>query len=105
MLLESNNIDSRVIGLKLLARHPLPTDDEIVAAILTALRRQDGYESTGGIHELTMFLDHRYPDGALPPQHLIQPLSAALQPLYSDDTYPGLAQFAADQLRRVSNYE
>jgi hypothetical protein len=104
LLLASRNKDSRIIGLKLLARSSEAREEEVVGAILRALNRCDEHESTGGICETMMFLDRRYPGGGLPAPEVVASLVAALEPLArSVSGDPELVDYAARQIRRLTN--
>jgi hypothetical protein len=100
LLLASRNKDHRVIGLKLLVRNPQSKDQEIVREIVRALRRRDSYENSGGIPQLSLFLDLRYPAGALPDPELVQSLIAAIKPFAKGRKHT--APFATSQLRRLT---
>jgi hypothetical protein len=80
-LLGSQHLDARVIGLKLLNRSAVP-DTEVVAAIIRAMNRRDGYESCGGLFELGLLLDRRDISDLDP--SLVQELRVALLPLVHD---------------------
>jgi len=82
-LLASHDVDARVVGLKLLSRHKFP-DAEVVDAIVNALRQRDGYESCGGIHELSNFLDHRLRNEAKLEPAMAEAVRGALEPLVDD---------------------
>ncbi|MEX1039882.1 MAG: hypothetical protein WDZ51_04590 [Pirellulaceae bacterium] len=82
-LLASQNVDARVVGLKLLNRCSA-SDEEVVAAITNALRRRDDYESNGGMVELSNFLDRRIPMEAKLEQSMAETLLCALEPLVED---------------------
>lgn len=80
-LLRSHHRDARVIGLKLLNRSYV-SDAEIVAAIVRAIKKRDGYESCGGLYELGQLLDRR--DISDLDSSLVHELRAALSPLLGD---------------------
>lgn len=82
-LLASQNVDARIVGLKLLIRCRVP-DAEIVEAIVNALRRRDDYEGCGGIHELSNFLDHRLRNKAKLEQLMVEALLSVLEPLVDE---------------------
>jgi len=104
LLQASRSLDARIVGLKLLARSGVPKESEIVAALLHALERHNEHESIGGIHELTMFLDRRYPNGGLPAPHVVSSLVTALESLARRLAHdPELAAYAARQIERHTN--
>jgi hypothetical protein len=80
-LLRSQHLHARVTGLKLLIRSKV-SDAEIVAAIVRAMNRRDGFESCGGLHELGQFLDRRELSDL--DSALVCELRVALSPLVRD---------------------
>lgn len=55
-LLQSDDVEARVIGLKLLNRINV-SDAERIDEFVRAIECHDGYEAVGGLHELGQFLD------------------------------------------------
>ena len=80
-LLKSQHLYARITGLKLLNRSNV-SDAEIVAAIVRAMNRRDGFESCGGLHELGQLLDRRNISDL--DSFLVRELSVALSPLIHD---------------------
>jgi hypothetical protein len=57
-LLQSEDVEARVIGLKLLNRIDI-SDAARIDEFIRAIERHDGYESDGGLYELGQFLERR----------------------------------------------
>ena len=55
LLLRSDDVEARVVGLKLL-NHIDVSDADRIDECVRAIARGDGYESVGGLHELGRFL-------------------------------------------------
>jgi hypothetical protein len=99
-LLYSDDVEARVIGLKLLNRRS-DVVEEIVSEIVRALARQDNYESTGGIHELGEFLDRLETTGASLDSAQTNAIRRALATLFEIAKCDEDRSFAASAMDRL----
>jgi hypothetical protein len=83
-LLQSDDVEARVIGLKLLNRIDV-SDAERIEELARAIECHDGYESVGGLHELGQFLEGRQNSGQKIPAESVNRLRRVLEDFPRDD--------------------
>ncbi len=84
MLLNSNDIETRIIGLKLLNRCNI-SDELIISEIIRAMQRRDQYESCGGFYELGELLDRHQTNGSEIEGDLVRRLQQVLATFREDE--------------------
>lgn len=101
-LLQSDDVEARVIGLKLVNRCNVPNTQRI-DEFIRAIERGDDYESVGGLHELGQFLESCHGRGERISASSAERLRRVLENfnIRSDYEYRGWVEILADLIATV----